>query len=195
MLRITTILLCLFFIVPAEARQHHRASGLAEGCNVLWPCEVPYASSPQRARETRGKYVARQMGFGAPRAVPTPRRRPASAFGAPSHPAVSIGSGIVRSVSGATARVAASATSAFQCLVTALDHVGYKIAFMGGFSSGHMRHSLHHTGMALDVNQYSRDVTRPPMPSNEIEIANSCGLVSGRQWRGNPDSGHFQKNG
>jgi hypothetical protein len=103
--------------------------------------------------------------------------------------------GVVRSVSGATARVAAGATGAFQCLVSALDSVGYPVRFMGGLSNGHMRNSLHHVGLALDVNQYSRNVTRPAMPSNEIALANGCGLVSGAQWSGSPDSGHFQLNG
>lgn len=191
MLRITTFLLCLFFVVPAEARQHHRGTGLDPMCNITMPCELPYTSTVRQARETRGKYVAREMGIGAPRHV---AKHHVSSYGAPSSPTVSFGSGIVRSVSGATAHVAAGATAAFQCVVSALDNVGYKIKFMGGQSMGHMRHSLHHIGMALDVNQYSRNVTRPAMPSNEIELANSCGLVSGAQWHGSPDSGHFQKN-
>lgn len=58
-------LLCAL-TVSAEARQHHRATGLAPECNVSIPCELPYASSPQKVRETRGRYVARQLGFGAP---------------------------------------------------------------------------------------------------------------------------------
>lgn len=176
---------------PVEARQRH-ASVLDPMCNITMPCELPYASGPRAVREARGRYVARQMGIGASRVVVKHQR--AESFGAPISPVVSFSSGIVRSISGATARVAASATSAFQCVVSALDRAGYPVKFMGGLSSGHMRHSLHHIGMALDVNQYSRNVTRPVMPSNEIAIANSCGLVSGRQWSGNPDSGHFQKN-
>jgi hypothetical protein len=48
--------------------------------------------------------------------------------------------------------------------------------------------------LALDVNQVARNVTRPAMPSNEITLANSCGLISGAQWRW-ADSGHFQLGG
>jgi len=103
-------------------------------------------------------------------------------------------SGIVRASSGAVTRVAAQATESFQCIVNKLEQVGYPVRFMGGLSSGHMRHSLHRVGLALDVNQVSRNVTKPPMPGNEIELANSCGLISGAQWR-HADSGHFQMGG
>jgi hypothetical protein len=103
-------------------------------------------------------------------------------------------SGIVRASSGAVARVAAHATESFQCIVNSLERHGYPVRFMGGLSSGHMRNSLHHVGLALDVNQIARNVTKPRMPSNEVELANSCGLVSGAQWR-NADSGHFQLGG
>lgn len=43
MLRITTFLLCLFFIVPAEARQHQAASPCVRTDDVMRPC---YAQSP-----------------------------------------------------------------------------------------------------------------------------------------------------
>lgn len=108
---------------------------------------------------------------------------------------VSYSPGIIRSVSGATAHVAASATQAFQCLVDRLDANGYPIRFMGGWRAhGSVPGSLHPAGLALDVNQLSRNVTRPAMPSNEIALANACGLISGRQWA-NGDSGHFQLGG
>ena len=103
-------------------------------------------------------------------------------------------SGIVRASSGAVARVAAHATESFQCIVNKLEQNGYPVRFMGGLSSGHMRNSLHHVGLALDVNQIARNVTKPRMPGNEIELANSCGLISGAQWR-HADSGHFQLGG
>ena len=102
--------------------------------------------------------------------------------------------GLVRASNGAVARVAGRATEPFQCIVNRLEQHGYPVRFMGGLSSGHMRNSLHHVGLALDVNQVSRNVTKPRMPGNEIELANSCGLVSGAQWR-NADSGHFQLGG
>lgn len=103
--------------------------------------------------------------------------------------------GTIRSKSGATANVADRAHSAFQCLIDKLDAQGYAIKFMGGYRRhGSVRGSLHPAGLALDINQYSRNVTRPRMPGNEIELANSCGLVSGAQWH-HADSGHFQQGG
>ncbi len=103
--------------------------------------------------------------------------------------------GLIRSRSGATAHVAGRATGAFQCLVAALDRQGYPIRFMGSYRRhGSVRGSLHPAGLALDINQYSRNRTRPRMPSNEIALANACGLISGRQWA-NGDSGHFQLGG
>ena len=103
--------------------------------------------------------------------------------------------GDVRSRSGATAHVADHAVGAFQCLVDRLEGQGYQIKFMGGWRKrGSVRGSLHPAGLALDINQYSRNVTRPRMPANEIALANYCGLISGAQWR-HGDSGHFQLGG
>lgn len=103
--------------------------------------------------------------------------------------------GTVRSRHGATAQVADSSTSQFQCLVNALDAQGYPVRFMGGYRKhGSVRASLHPLGLALDINQTSRNRTTPRMPGNEIALANSCGLISGRQWR-HADSGHFQLGG
>ncbi|MDR6305241.1 hypothetical protein GGQ85_002961 [Nitrobacter vulgaris] len=103
--------------------------------------------------------------------------------------------GLIRSASGAKAHVANRATGAFQCLVSALDRQGYPIRFMGGWRAhGSVHGSLHPAGLALDINQYGRNVTRPRMPHNEIALANSCGLVAGAQWA-HADSGHFQLGG
>lgn len=65
---ICVAILCAM-LSPAEARQRQQPTVFAKGCNVLWPCEKPYASSVREQRETRGKYVARQMGFGTPRVI------------------------------------------------------------------------------------------------------------------------------
>jgi hypothetical protein len=109
--------------------------------------------------------------------------------------AVPAGGGLIRSISGATAHVATRAAHAFQCLVDRLEAAGYPIRFMGGWRAhGSVRGSLHPAGLALDVNQLARNRTRPAMPSNEIALANSCGLVSGAQWHW-ADSGHFQLGG
>lgn len=98
----------------------------------------------------------------------------------------------IRSNSGATAMVAFSVSSRFQCLINRLDKIGYHIQFMGGFRSiGSVRGSLHPSGHALDINQYSRNVVRPRLPRNIAGIAASCGVFSGSLWR-NADSGHFE---
>jgi hypothetical protein len=91
--------------------------------------------------------------------------------------------------------VAARAAVAFQCVINKLEGEGYPVKFMGGWAShGHIRHSLHYAGLALDINQIERNVTKPPMPKNEIEIARGCGLTSGASW-GYADSGHFELSG
>ncbi|MBN9042254.1 MAG: M15 family metallopeptidase [Rhizobiales bacterium] len=101
----------------------------------------------------------------------------------------------IRASSGATAKVADRAAGPFQCLVNKLEETGYRIHFMGGYRRhGSRRQSLHPAGLALDINQYARNVTRPRMPRSEIDIANSCGLISGAQWASG-DSGHFQLGG
>ena len=67
MLRITGIVIfALLLVAPAQARQRHVA-GLHPMCNITMPCEMPYASTAKQAREVRGRYIAGQMGFGAPR--------------------------------------------------------------------------------------------------------------------------------
>ena len=103
--------------------------------------------------------------------------------------------GNVHARSGASAHVAASAASKFQCIVNKLEAQGYPIRFMGGWRAhGSVKASLHSLGLALDINQTARGVTHPRMPRNEIAIANSCGAISRAQWVNN-DSGHFQIGG
>lgn len=109
--------------------------------------------------------------------------------------AVPANAGNIHSHSGATAQVAQAAAGAFQCLVDGLDGIGYQIHFMGGWRAhGSVRGSLHPAGLALDINQYARNVTRPRMPSAATGIASSCGLIHGAVWR-NADTGHFQQGG
>jgi hypothetical protein len=75
-------LLCAFTI-NAEARP----AKMHPMCNILWPCVTPYASTPDQVRTARGRYIAREVGFGGPvvrRAVRTPKPRPAASYGAPS---------------------------------------------------------------------------------------------------------------
>lgn len=56
-------LLCALTI-NAEARQRHKAVSFHPECNVTMPCVTPYASTPDQVRVTRGRYIARSMGFG-----------------------------------------------------------------------------------------------------------------------------------
>lgn len=103
--------------------------------------------------------------------------------------------GTVRSKSGATAHVADRAVRHFQCLVDKLDASGYRIKFMGGWRKhGSVRRSLHPAGLALDINQYSRNVTRPRIPKAATAMAQACGLIHGEVW-GWSDAGHFQLGG
>ena len=103
--------------------------------------------------------------------------------------------GTVRSRSGATAHVADRAVSAFQCLVDRLDASGYRIRFMGGYRRhGSVKHSLHPAGLALDINQYARNITRPRIPPTATSMARACGLIHGEVW-GWADAGHFQLGG
>lgn len=100
----------------------------------------------------------------------------------------------VRSRSGATAQVAPGARSAFQCLVDKYDAAGVRIVFMGGYGKRPFNYSLHPKGLALDINQYSRNVTRPATPAAATAWARSCGLIHGANW-GHADTGHFQLGG
>lgn len=206
-------MLTFAFTTTAEARhsivhhhyRHHvrvaHSYAVDPGCNTIFPCAGVQASK-------RGIYIAESSNFGAavqhyrPVAVRLARHTYRHRAQHEAHhrsnvesTISSIGNGIVRAASGATAHVASSATAAFQCVINALEAQGYPVKFMGGYANGgHIRHSLHYSGLALDVNQLARGVTRPSMPSNEISLANSCGLVSGAQWANN-DSGHFQLGG
>jgi hypothetical protein len=63
-----------------EARRLDRATGLHPMCNVTMPCELPYASSALEVRETRGKFIARDLGFGGPAIVAHPAGCPSRAF-------------------------------------------------------------------------------------------------------------------
>lgn len=199
---IAASLLLLGFATPADAAQRYLHAH--PDCNVLWPCDG-VVSSPRglkivkamggfgtaakvyETREPRARHHRRAKVVDRP--VPTPS--PAKS----AEKVVEVGSGVVRATTGAVAYVAKRATVAFQCIVDKLEAAGYRITEMGGYANhGHIQHSLHYSGLALDVNQMERNVTVPKMPSDEILIANSCGLVSGAQWR-NADSGHFQLGG
>jgi hypothetical protein len=165
----------------AEARQvKHASAPMCDNADVMRPCA--YAPNFMKG-VTSIKVTMKRVHVARPRIKDKPV------------PVAHAAPGIVRAASGATAHVASRAAGAFQCVVDRLQGQGYPVRFMGGFArSGHIRHSLHYAGLALDINQIGRNVTRPSMPSNEISIAHSCGLVSGAQWA-HADSGHFQFGG
>jgi hypothetical protein len=101
---IRTVILTALALVAlasnAEARQRHKAGGLHPECNVTMPCVAPYASTADQVRVTRGRYIARELGFGAAiekRAArkSKPKARPALSYVAPSVPSIE---GIARPV-------------------------------------------------------------------------------------------------
>lgn len=69
---ILAALCVVLFAGNAEARQQHK-SGLHPECNITMPCTAPYASTQDQVRVARGRYIARQMGFGA--AIEKPVRK------------------------------------------------------------------------------------------------------------------------
>lgn len=76
MTRITilAILALVAFTSNAEARPRLK-NGLHPECFISMPCIAPYASTPDQVRVARGRYIAREMGFGAAIEKPAPRVR------------------------------------------------------------------------------------------------------------------------
>jgi hypothetical protein len=62
---LVSALILLGLVSSSEARQRH-PSGLHPMCNITMPCEIPatVAAVRETQRVARGRYVARQMGFG-----------------------------------------------------------------------------------------------------------------------------------
>lgn len=104
--------------------------------------------------------------------------------------------GLVRSKTGATARVAHRHTAKFQCLVDWLDDNGFRIKSMGGIAKRPFAGSLHPIGAALDIDQVRRNhlFHGKRYPEGTNEAASRCGLMHGDRtvWRNHPDYGHFQ---
>lgn len=99
---ILAAIIAVVLITPTQARQ--KASGLHPECGVTMPCIAPYASTQDQARVTRGRYIARSMGFGV--AI---EKRPVRAFKRKRHHVpVEMVSSIVAPVADAVKRVAAA---------------------------------------------------------------------------------------
>lgn len=194
---IAVALLCVLFVPAAQARhhvRHHAFRTCVESGTIMRPICGMGRRATSSGSPFEGVVSIRVTMHRVDRKT---HRRTRQAVERISEGAAgrAIGNGIVRSKSGATAHVAARATAAFQCLLDGLDRQGYPIDFISGWrAQGSVRGSLHPAGLALDVNQIRRNVTRPRMPVNEIALANACHLVSGAQWA-NGDSGHFQVGG
>jgi hypothetical protein len=104
-------------------------------------------------------------------------------------------SATIKSKSGASANVAASAQGKFQALVTWLDQHNYPIKFMGGIRPGKCwSGGMHPCGKAIDINQVARGRIVARFPSGTDQFARSIGLVPGSGWC-NQDQGHFQVGG
>jgi hypothetical protein len=134
--------------------------------------------------------IADPGAFVLPQSAPLPPRAPRHAF------ASRLRSGVVRSRSGASARVAPRYAAQFQCLVDWLDQEGFKISSMGGVARRPYGGSLHPIGGALDIDQVARNRLRhgKRFPAGVNAAAAQCGLMHGDRtvWHSHPDYGHFQ---
>lgn len=137
-------LCAVFFTGAAEARQRHRSTGLHPECNVIMPCVLPYASTPDQVRTTRGRYIARSLGFGA--AVEKPARKARKARVSVKHLDRHIVDRAVATVSGIVAPLAAKVAEIQSAcgsrVVSAIRHTNI---------AGTRRRSLHATGQAVDL--------------------------------------------
>jgi len=95
------------------------------------------------------------------------------------------------SKSGECINVAPSAQNKLQCVINYVEARGVTIKYMRGYGHGTVRHSLHPSGRALDINQTGRNRTRPHVPvSVSNGAADTCGVVSGARWNW-ADNGHW----
>lgn len=98
----------------------------------------------------------------------------------------------VRASTGAKTQVASAFAHKAQCIIDGLERGGVKIKFMGGYGRRGFRQSKHPAGMAIDINQWRRNLTKPVISRQlGIQVANNCGALSGAVWR-HADNGHFE---
>jgi hypothetical protein len=99
---------------------------------------------------------------------------------------------LVRASNGSGAYVHPSAVKTFQCILKGFENISAPVAWVGGYGCRPRRTSNHPRGLAIDINQYARDRTRPAVPRRPgVQIARNCNATSGAVWR-NPDNGHFE---
>lgn len=125
--------------IAAEAGPRPRA-GLHPQCNITMPCEMPYASSPQGLKRIRGKYIARQIGIGGPRA--SARRDSSRGDALLAAPTASIGALTAGVVAPLAAKVAEIEADCGSKLISGIRH---------RFVAGTRRLSLHAAGKAVDL--------------------------------------------
>lgn len=92
MVRLFLTALCVvLFSSNVEARPRQK-TGLHPECNVTMPCITPHTSTRDQVLTARGRYIARQVGFGGPvvrRAGRAPKARQEAAYRGPAVPAAS----------------------------------------------------------------------------------------------------------
>lgn len=172
--------LCLSIASPALAKSQHPGSP-----HHTTGYETPYAGpdfglgAVSGAVFVAGSYETVQ---------PVPAHQRASY----SIPATVIRGGIitVQTAAGIPIKVASSAAGKFQGFIADIVAAGYHPKEIGCYSWGHMRHSLHHVGLACDFDQTARNRTVAFM-YHVTAIAHRWGLFDGCEWR-DRDCGHIQ---
>jgi hypothetical protein len=100
---------------------------------------------------------------------------------------------LVRASNGIGAYVHPYAVDAFKCVLNGFENTTrLRIVWVGGYGCRRNK-SNHPRGLAMDINQYARDRTKPVVPRRPgVQIAHDCkNVTSGAVWR-NPDNGHFE---
>jgi hypothetical protein len=102
---------------------------------------------------------------------------------------------VIKTKSGRKALVAKGAANPFAKLIAWLEHQGYEIKAIGGYSyrriAGTRSLSNHARAAAIDINQSRRNVVSRPFPPGTTAMARKLGLRHGAVW-GSPDTGHFE---
>lgn len=168
-------------------------------CAILWCVSAPAMAQPCQPTGDNMRPCAAGTGGTAVATLPGPKKGRLSRLSDPvvrqmaprrAKPAPAPRTSLQASGLG----LAGAAVGPMQCVLDGLRAAGYPVRFARGLGAGSVPGSLHPAGLAMDVNQVARGVTTPRMPSSEIAIASSCGVISGAQWANN-DSGHFQLGG
>lgn len=146
---ILTVLALVALASNAEARERHKPAAMHERCNIDWPCIAPYASTPDQVRVARGRYIAREMGFGTAIKKPVRKARVSHVRAKPAKvaaPVQRIVKAVVGTISGIVTplavKVAEIQSSCGSRVVSAVRHTNV---------AGTRILSLHATGQAVDV--------------------------------------------